>query len=84
MALHHNYAFKVIIEAGDQHRQHVVAGGDLAAAAMTAHKRMPPSGRVIRMVELGKLLAPPDGLVAPAIEDEASVPMLPAVQRAAS
>ena len=59
MALHPTFAFKVIIEAGDQRREHIVAGCDLAEAAVTAQERMPSGGRVIRMVELGKLLAAP-------------------------
>ena len=59
MALHPTYAFKVIIETGDQRQEHVVAGNDLAAAAVAAQERMPQGGRVVRMVELGELLAVP-------------------------
>ena len=59
MALHPTYTFKVIIETGDQRQEHVVAGVDLAAAAVIAQERMPQGGRVVRMVELGELLAAP-------------------------
>ena len=63
VAPHPTFAFHVIIEAGDQHQEHVVAGIALAEAAVTAQGRTPPGGRVVRMAELGELLAQPDRVV---------------------
>jgi DNA-binding MarR family transcriptional regulator len=69
------FAFKVTIEAGDQHHEHVVAGTGLAEAAVAAQERMPLGRRVVRMVELGELLAAADGVVVELASPIAAAPV---------
>ena len=53
-------AFKFTVQVGDRLQEHVVAGNDLAAAAVLAQQRVPAEGRVVNMVELGEVLAEPE------------------------
>ena len=69
-------AFSVVLITGDQHREHVVAGQDLADAAATVQRQISSDARLVKIWELGELLAAPRTSVLTKAMSDASAPVI--------